>query len=115
MAEDHSEINIPGLTDSQFEQIIAWANTEVSLSELYVFGSRAGGDFRANSDLDMAYRLSVDDPAHCESDHDRKIQWAAVLSSYTGLHVDLWHVYPSLDVQLWQNIQREGRLVFCRK
>jgi predicted nucleotidyltransferase len=50
------------LTDQQVRAIKEWAEATRYVQEVRLFGSRAKGDARSNSDADLALTLGGDDP-----------------------------------------------------
>ena len=97
-------------------QLRRWAVTEPLIRRVYLFGSRARGDYRADSDYDLAIFHRLDpEIATSASDHfsarmftwmEHEPRWQAVLASIVPGHVHLQQagsdnsqvVWPSLKV-----------------
>lgn len=48
-------MTVGGVSDATFSRIIGVVKQHPGVKTLYLFGSRARGDFRYNSDIDLAY------------------------------------------------------------
>ena len=88
--------------------LAGWAESKATIRALYVFGSRASGTARPDSDLDLAFAFI----AAVDNDLAELIQnagaWKGELSNLTGLRVK--DVYLSSD----QVVGSERVPVFCR-
>ena len=71
------------LTDQQVRTIQQWAEKAHYVREVRLFGSRAKGCARPNSDVDLAITIGVDHYVALAS------QWEEQLSSLLGLTVKL--------------------------
>ena len=81
------------------------------LKSIILFGSRARGDARPDSDIDLAVILDQDDPESRETIRDL----AAELGLEYGLFVSTriwsqkhWNFLQALQTSLYQNIQKDG-------
>jgi predicted nucleotidyltransferase len=48
------------ITDNEKEALVRWAHDKPFVKRLYIFGSRARGNHRPNSDLDIAVELDAE-------------------------------------------------------
>jgi predicted nucleotidyltransferase len=80
-----------GITQSQREAITRWAERNTCISEVRVFGSRAKGCARIDSDLDIAITTS-DTNYHFFSQG-----WQDELAEITGLHARVVQYRLTLD------------------
>jgi predicted nucleotidyltransferase len=79
-----------------------------------LFGSRARGDHRPDSDVDLAVRAASPDNRtplgvyiqHCQ-------EWRSELAGMFGLGVDLDTLEAPLET-IGANLQRDGQVVFLR-
>ncbi len=88
--------------------LAAWAESKSTIKSMYVFGSRAKGTARPDSDLDLAFDFvdTVDD-ALAELIENAGV-WKIELSELTGFQVrDLYLVNS-------QVVGPERVIVFCR-
>jgi predicted nucleotidyltransferase len=87
-----------------------WAENHVLIRRLWIYGSRAKGTNRPDSDLDVAFEL---DPLPYgtarDQFHDEKARWKAELSGALGLEV---HLEPILQAQL--SVREHGVLIYER-
>lgn len=56
MSESIDSVNIPGLTDSQRSLVLEILSQQKTLNA-YIFGSRAGTNFKPHSDIDIAIEM----------------------------------------------------------
>jgi predicted nucleotidyltransferase len=68
------------------EKLAAWAATKPTVAALHIFGSRARGDYRPDSDLDLAFEF-VDIDEELAELIDNAARWKPELSDLTGLVV----------------------------
>lgn len=77
-----------------YEKLAAWAEAEPGIAALHVFGSRARGNHRPDSDLDIALEfVDVDEELSALIVH--RARWKRELSELTGLVVK--------DIELWSD------------
>ena len=84
--------------DAQVEavrtDIAAWAKRQPGLRRLWIYGSRAQGTHRADSDLDIAFEIDrLPDSGVAEFLEHTRPAWRAELSKLCGLVV---HLEPSV-------------------
>ena len=95
------------LSSQQFNQIKEVLVIELDPSLLFLFGSRAKGGFRGDSDLDLAY-LSVQDITEYD-----QYMLAQKLAKLSGHEVDLIDLNKASTV-LKARIVGMGKLIYCR-
>lgn len=104
------------MTTASEEAIRNWANAKPFVRRVWIFGSRARGDHRPDSDLDVAVEI---DPVG--NDEDADISWTADSNDWRAelsgvpLQIHLHH-YQEADVGsvVRNSVQREGKLIFER-
>jgi predicted nucleotidyltransferase len=84
--------------DSQVEAVrsdlAAWAEKQPGLRRLWIYGSRAQGTHRPDSDLDVAFEIDrLPDVAVMEFFERTRPRWRDELSQLSGLSV---HLEPSI-------------------
>jgi predicted nucleotidyltransferase len=90
------------------EALQKWASIHPTIDKLYVFGSRAKGTARADSDLDLAFDFTgVDEPL--AELIDNAARWKAELADLTGIVVT--DLYLSTD----RAAQGPRQLIFSRE
>jgi predicted nucleotidyltransferase len=79
-----------GLHEWQIRLIAVWASETPEIGEVRLFGSRWRGDYRPESDVDLAVTVldGADEPGF-DIYIDRSAQWEADLSKTVGLAVHL--------------------------
>jgi len=63
------------------DAISAWALANQSVAAVYVFGSRARGDNKADSDLDLAILVDAPDGAHLSEFIEHRAEWQRELNA----------------------------------
>lgn len=102
------------VTAEQIDAVARWANADPLIEAAYVFGSRAKGHARPDSDIDIAVKVSGKTEgealanAICE-----KARWVTELELLLGLTVDLQSMMPD-DVVVSPAVTEHGVLVFER-
>src|SRR6478672_5833414 len=103
-----------GLPQGWKASLIGWAQSNGSASELWLFGDRAKGSARADSEVDLGLTLT-----RAKRGHDRVLRtfvtlhnvWRGELEAILGLHVNLVPMIPgnegdaiirSMGICLWQ-------------
>ncbi|MCW3848529.1 nucleotidyltransferase domain-containing protein [Sphingomonas sp. LB-2] len=101
-----------GIAADWITKIAAWAAVEPLVLEVYVFGSRARGDHRTESDLDLALLIEDGDCgeslAHWTCEAER---WREALTAALPVTVDL-QVMQTDDGVVMPAVQREGMLIY---
>lgn len=92
-----------GLKDSLLREIVALAR-KYNLSSVTLFGSRARGDYRERSDIDLA--VSGGDFDRFALDVDEETS--------TLLMFDIINLDGPVQPELLENIRREGRTLYAK-
>ena len=74
------------MTGPLHEKLAAWAATKPTIAALHIFGSRARGDFRPDSDLDLAFEF-VDVDEELSELIENAARWKRELAILTDLTV----------------------------
>ena len=83
--------------ESLRESLRTWAAAKPLVNRLWVFGSRARGDHRQDSDLDIAIELDLTAAGGCDDSGGLATWmldttgWPEELQGITGLRIDLQH------------------------
>ena len=102
-----------GLPSGWRDRVSGWAITKERIHELYLFGSRAKGDFAEESDVDLAYVLTGEGPGEvlaysiCECGG-----WQSELERTIGVTVDLQMASPHEDAVVWPAVREHGQLIY---
>jgi predicted nucleotidyltransferase len=105
----------PALPHEWLERLVLWAHVHDRIDKLFVFGSRARGDHRPDSDLDVAVLLTG------EEDGERLGYWICMAERWRAqladlpVKVDLQYADPETDERVWPGVQRDGRLIYSRR
>ncbi|MDP9908930.1 putative nucleotidyltransferase [Variovorax boronicumulans] len=98
------------------ESLRSWATGHVLVRRLWVFGSRARGDHRTDSDLDVAIEIHHHDESNglatwmFETQH-----WAYELAALSPFSVDFQQYQGPVDTPVIDaGLARSSRLVFER-
>ena len=83
---------------------IAEAGARFGAEKILLFGSRARGDYKPRSDIDLAI--------FGMPETNRGKFWAALDELPTLLKFDILHVQPGLDPALYANILKDGVLLY---
>lgn len=107
-----------GLSPIVTDCLRRWAENTPKVQRMWLFGSRARGTHRIDSDIDLAVEIAgwdSDDPnVRGEALADwifKADDWSHQLRSITPLKIDLNPVSVE-DERVWPAIQREGLLIF---
>jgi predicted nucleotidyltransferase len=103
------------MQDSWLYSLRSWASANKNVRELWLFGSRATGESRADSDVDLAVVLM---PA--KGRHDWALgnyealgdQWQRELEAVVGCHVSLEAIRPETPHDTM--VRRSGVLLWSR-
>lgn len=81
---------MPGLPAAQVCKLITWAEQTPAVLELYVFGSRAKGMHRPDSDVDVAVTIATVPGLTNKNSYDQHwLDWVADLGDRLELDVEL--------------------------
>ena len=95
-----------GINEDSFKEIISLFESIEDLKKVYIFGSRARGDYVKTSDIDLAI----------ESDKDVKLRLLSKLEDIRCiLKFDVVDLKNIGNEKLLDNIKKEGILIFDRK
>lgn len=84
--------------------LIAALGEKYSAEKILLFGSRARGDHKERSDIDLAiYGMPKDNQAHF---------WWDIDDLPTLLKFDLVHVTEDTDTELVKNIEKDGVILY---
>lgn len=90
-----------------------WAAQKERIHELHLFGSRAKGDFQADSDLDLAYVLTGHDPGEVLAySIFEAADWEDELKSLLNVQVQLQMADPVDDAIVWPAVIEHGQLIY---
>jgi predicted nucleotidyltransferase len=98
------------MRDDWLHGLRSWASANDSVRELWLFGSRASGCSRPDSDVDLALALMPprrknDDPAFANWGAF-KGQWRRELEGIVGCHVSLEVIRPAMSGPDWDSMVR---------
>jgi predicted nucleotidyltransferase len=98
-----------GLLDSDIAMIVESAAAFPEVAELILFGSRAKGNFKPGSDVDLA----IKGPAVC---YETAIRLADLLNEEKPLpyFFDVLHYEAIVDQSLLEHIDRVGVVLYAR-
>lgn len=88
------------LPDEWREAVVAWAQENGNVAELWLFGSRAKGLARPDSDLDLAVQLMPPNGNHDWAFGNYMAlgdRWQADLAAIVGRHVSLQAFGPGME------------------
>lgn len=91
-----------GLSQEQVQQIKNVFTLYPSIQKVWLFGSRARGDFRNNSDIDLAYEAN---PFTFDDELGLRSKLSALPLPYS---IDLVHLNSLNEPALKSKIQEEG-------
>lgn len=92
-----------GINDTSFKEMISLFKSFDSLDEVYIFGSRARGDYKNTSDIDLAIN----------GVGDIKLRLLNKLEDIRCiLKFDVVDVNNIGNEKLLENIKKEGRLIY---
>lgn len=103
MSEALKGYNIP---DRLLSELIKYCSTNTNIKKVQLYGSRARGDFRLNSDVDLAFYTS--NTTHSEQNLiEYRIQEIP-----THLKIDIVFMNRLKKERLIQNIKRDGVILY---
>jgi predicted nucleotidyltransferase len=94
-------------TEPPVEALVAWCKTR-DIALCVLFGSRARGQARPDSDYDLALK-----PGHPPAPLDR-VAWQVEIENLLGADVSLVLLTPTTDPVLGWEIARDGKLLYER-
>lgn len=102
------------------ERLATWAvetssDQRARLRAVWIFGSRARGTGRPDSDLDIGIRMMGDSPGEAMADWMAvSADWeAAIAALFPDVRVDVRGTAPEFDEErVWPGIERDGELIF---
>ena len=107
---------IMDVPQKDLEEIIAWLDTHDVFERAWIFGSRAMGDSRPDSDLDLAIQhgaMRGDSNAFTTSIAEAK-NWRAELQPRISLELDLQSYIPGDTEVVEQGLKRCSVLIWER-
>jgi uncharacterized protein len=102
-----------GLPSAWVQRIRLWAAQKSEIDQVWIFGSRARGDHKPDSDIDIALKLrgasdEKDGIFLCEFD-----RWKREIQKFTPVKVDLDHGDEDCDSEVVvPALKREGKKIF---
>lgn len=93
------------LPDNLDRQLAGLAR-ELAASKLVLFGSRARGDYRDRSDIDLA--------VYGMPEENRAAFWMGLEELPTLLKFDIVHVGPGVSEAFLQNIEKDGVTLYAK-
>jgi predicted nucleotidyltransferase len=109
----HLGNQLPALEDSWIKSIQLFASKDARIAKVFVFGSRAKGTHRYDSDLDIAVQLTGTDPSErdtyaiCKSE-----KWRKELGAVLPIKLDLQWANPETDKTVWPAVLNHGVQIF---
>jgi uncharacterized protein len=99
------------ITEADRAAIVEWAAKRREIAEIWLFGSRARGDHRDDSDIDLAIVIKGKNPSwRFARWPDRPEAWAADL--LLSRPVDLQWYDPDAALVIGPSVKREGVLLY---
>lgn len=94
-----------GLSEKTINKIIAELKKRKQIKKAVIFGSRARGDYKYNSDIDIAIYSDSEIDGSLYSDIDEAV----------GIYkVNLIYIKNLKDAKLRENIERDGIVIYKR-
>lgn len=107
----HPPIETPAeqFPDAWREAILKWVQSTPLVTAVYLFGSRAKGCARVDSDIDLAFQCSADEAGNSLSVAIFNTEkWQQQLNDVLPKTVDLQHTIPEEDEIVWPAVQDHG-------
>lgn len=103
------------MRDEWLRDLGSWASNNESVRELWLFGSRARGDTREDSDVDVALALMPPVGKHdwaLGNYYALESEWKRELEAIVGRAVSIEPLVPGTDADM--RVRRCGRLLWAR-
>ncbi len=99
----------PGINEEWRTAIRLWATDKPLIIGMWFFGSRAIGNHRPDSDLDVAYTTAWngDESPYTVAFFNRDV-WAASLQVLLSVPLDFRHADPDEDERVWPAVLAHG-------
>ncbi|NNC71465.1 MAG: nucleotidyltransferase domain-containing protein [Sphingomonadaceae bacterium] len=101
-----------GFSESDAKKIRLWASTKAEIVDVHVFGSRAKGTYREDSDIDIAVRTNVEEELKFGFETDVHSDWQSELQQLLQYTVQLEFAEPELDERVWPAVAEHGVKVY---
>lgn len=110
---DNQEYDVSGLIEADRVAIVQWAEKHAEIARVYLYGSRARGDHRADSDIDLAIEVFTQ-PSDANS-FATWMYWHEAYKDAPDLHLSatphpLWIGWEEVG----QGVKKDGVLLFER-
>ncbi|RYG74180.1 nucleotidyltransferase domain-containing protein [Lentibacillus lipolyticus] len=106
MTDKQKKTNIP---ERFLNELVLYCSSKPEISKVILFGSRARGDFRPNSDIDLA--VGTENMAHS----DQNLIEDRIQEMPTHLKLDIVFTDRLRKKRLITNINREGVIVYDKR
>ena len=97
------------------DAIRSWAGAIPSVDRVSLYGSRARGTPRPDSDLDLAVYVRALDGEHLDEWINNRQRWQQALSARLGIEVDLEFANEEAEKVVAPAVAREGITIFQRQ
>ncbi len=103
------EIAADQFPSSWRQAVVVWAARTPAIASIYLFGSRAKGTARPDSDVDLAFqtRANGDETPYTVAFFN-KDHWRNELEALLPVAVDLQYADPDEDEVVWPAVQDHG-------
>jgi predicted nucleotidyltransferase len=103
-----------GLRHGWLELVKSCAAQKSEIREVWIFGSRARGDYRSASDVDIAVKLCGETPGEKNGIFIFEAEdWTKELQRFTPVTIDLDHGDEDCDSEIVvPAVRREGKRIF---